>query len=204
MPSDRRVITRAAPWKEKRFIMRSCMFTVGVAVLALSGLEPGSTQAAPLSATGAAIHHQDPLIEYVQRRGARVGGRAAGRSAGRTMARRGGVAGRGVAGRGFAARGVAGRGVYARTGVGRPAARAGRVAGRSAGRAATRTVVRRGAWVRPGRYWWGPGGAVAAGAAIGVVAAGTAVAWAGAAPGPGMCWYYTDSTRRQGFWDVCP
>jgi hypothetical protein len=65
-------------------------------------------------------------------------------------------------------------------------------------------VVRRGAWVRPGRYWWPVGGAIAAGAAIGFVTAATAAAWAGAAPGPGMCWYYTDPSLRQGFWDTCP
>jgi hypothetical protein len=29
-------------------------------------------------------------------------------------------------------------------------------------------------------------------------------AWAGAAPAPGMCWYYTDPSRTQGFWDTCP
>jgi len=58
-------------------------------------------------------------------------------------------------------------------------------------------------YVRPA-YRWGPGGAIAAGAAIGFVAAGTAAAWAGAAPAPGYCWYYTDPSRTQGFWDVCP
>ena len=26
---------------------------------------------------------------------------------------------------------------------------------------------------------------------------------AGAAPAPGMCWYYTDPSRTQGFWDYC-
>lgn len=66
------------------------------------------------------------------------------------------------------------------------------------------TVVRRGAWVRPSRYWWRPGGAVAAGAAIGFVTAATAVAWAGSPPAPGYCWYYTDASRQQGFWDACP
>ncbi|WGD54666.1 hypothetical protein QA641_12590 [Bradyrhizobium sp. CB1650] len=25
-----------------------------------------------------------------------------------------------------------------------------------------------------------------------------------AAPAPGMCWYYTDMTHTQGFWDYCP
>jgi hypothetical protein len=56
---------------------------------------------------------------------------------------------------------------------------------------------------RPGWYSWAPGGAVAAGAALGFVTAATAVAWAGAPPEPGLCWYYTDPSRRQGFWDVC-
>jgi hypothetical protein len=46
-------------------------------------------------------------------------------------------------------------------------------------------VVRPGGWVRPARYTWRPGGASAAGAAIGFVAAATAVAWAGAPPVPG-------------------
>lgn len=83
------------------------------------------------------------------------------------------------------------------------------------GGVASRTVVRRGAvvrpgvvrpgrWARPGWYRWPPGGAIAAGAALGFVAAGTAVAWAGAPPAPGYCWYYTDPSRRQGFWDACP
>src|SRR5215831_15618995 len=36
-----------------------------------------------------------------------------------------------------------------------------------------------GGWARPGWYRWGPGGAIAAGAAIGVLAAGAAVAYAG-------------------------
>ncbi|WP_374547364.1 hypothetical protein [Rhodoblastus sp.] len=62
---------------------------------------------------------------------------------------------------------------------------------------------RGGAWRRPGSYWWPAGGAIAAGAAIGVVGAATAAAWAGSAPGPNYCWYYTDSTKRKGFWDPC-
>lgn len=77
----------------------------------------------------------------------------------------------------------------------------------------SRTVVRAGAvgrpgyagggvrWVRP--YGWPRGGAIAAGAAIGVVTAATAAAWAGTPPAPGMCWYYTNSSRTQGFWDYC-
>ena len=63
--------------------------------------------------------------------------------------------------------------------------------------------VYRGAWV--GRnYRWAPGGAIAAGAAIGVIAAGTAVAWAPPPPQQGLCWFYTDQTQRNGFWDTCP
>jgi hypothetical protein len=82
------------------------------------------------------------------------------------------------------------------------------------GNAASRTVVRPGAvvrpgvraggWVRPAHYYWRPGGAIAAGAAIGFVAAASAAAWAGAPPAAGYCWYYTDPSRTQGFWDVCP
>ncbi|MBH5367274.1 hypothetical protein [Bradyrhizobium glycinis] len=72
------------------------------------------------------------------------------------------------------------------------------------------TVVRPGyhgggvRWARPGWYRWPVGGAIAAGAAIGFVTAASAAAWAGAAPAPGMCWYYTDPSKTQGFWDYCP
>jgi hypothetical protein len=67
-----------------------------------------------------------------------------------------------------------------------------------------RSVVRTGVWGRPDHYWWRPGGAVVAGGAIGFVTASTAAVWAGAAPRPNMCWYYTDASRQQGFWDACP
>ena len=60
-----------------------------------------------------------------------------------------------------------------------------------------------GGWARPGGYWWPSGGAIAAGAAIGVLAAGAAVAYAGRPPAPGLCWYYTNPTYRSGFWDAC-
>ena len=46
-------------------------------------------------------------------------------------------------------------------------------------------------------------GAVAAGAALGFVSAAAAASWAGAAPGPNLCWYYTDPSYRNGFWDAC-
>ena len=60
-----------------------------------------------------------------------------------------------------------------------------------------------GGWARPGWYHWGAGGAIAAGAAIGVIGAAAAASWAGAPPAPGLCWYYTDPSQRQGFWDAC-
>src|ERR1700691_4421863 len=60
-----------------------------------------------------------------------------------------------------------------------------------------------GGGARPGWYRWGPGGAIAAGAAIGVLATGAAIAYAGQPPAPGLCWYYTDPSYRQGFWDAC-
>ena len=61
-----------------------------------------------------------------------------------------------------------------------------------------------GGWARPGGYWWPVGGAIAAGAAIGMVSAASASAWAGQPPGPGLCWYYTDPSQHNGFWDACP
>jgi hypothetical protein len=60
-----------------------------------------------------------------------------------------------------------------------------------------------GGWARPGWYAWPAGGAIAAGAALGVVGAATAASWAGPPPGPGLCWYYTDPSRQRGFWDAC-
>jgi hypothetical protein len=56
---------------------------------------------------------------------------------------------------------------------------------------------------RPVDMWWQPGGAIAAGVAIGVISAAAAAAWAGKPPGPNYCWYYTDASRRNGFWDLC-
>ena len=64
-------------------------------------------------------------------------------------------------------------------------------------------AYRWGGWARPGGYWWPAGGAIAAGAAIGVLAAGAAVAYAGQPPGPGLCWYYTNPSYSSGFWDAC-
>ena len=101
-----------------------------------------------------------------------------------------------VARRGYAARGprggvVAGGRTVVRPPYGRPAA----------GRA---VVVAPGGWARPRNYWWRPGAAVAAGAAVGFVTAAAASSYAGRPPGPNYCWYYTDTQRTQGFWDACP
>jgi len=66
-------------------------------------------------------------------------------------------------------------------------------------------VAPRAVWVgRPGWYRWAPGGAIAAGAAIGFVTAAVAASWAPPPPQPGLCWYYSDPSRTQGFWDACP
>lgn len=117
----------------------------------------------------------------------------------RAVAHRGGAArgprGGAVVHRGGAAVGPRGGAYHSRTAVVGPR---GNVAVRN------RTAVAgRGGWARPGTYRWPRGGAIAAGAAIGFVTAATAAAWAGPAPAAGMCWYYTDPSRTQGFWDYC-
>jgi hypothetical protein len=87
-----------------------------------------------------------------------------------------------------------------RPGVGRP----GHI-GRPGGVRPVHPIARPGRpWVRPPNYTWRPGGAIAAGAALGFITAATVGAYAGAPPAPGYCWYYTDPSRTQGFWDVCP
>ncbi|MFO1134016.1 MAG: hypothetical protein U1E30_02195 [Rhodoblastus sp.] len=57
--------------------------------------------------------------------------------------------------------------------------------------------------VNPRRYW-APGGAIAAGAAVGFLAGAAAASVAGQPPRSGYCWYYVDATKSKGFWDVCP
>ena len=59
-----------------------------------------------------------------------------------------------------------------------------------------------GAW--PSSYWWPRGGAIAAGVAVGYVNGKTASAWAGEAPSPNGCWYFTERGGVLGFWDLCP
>lgn len=113
---------------------------------------------------------------------------------------RGGAAARGP--RGAVARGPRG-GVAARGPYGGAAARG--PAGNVAVRPGYRPPVPAGGWYRPSSYWWRPGAAVAAGAALGFITAAAATTYAASpSPGAGYCWYYTNSQRTQGFWDVCP
>ncbi|MBR0818054.1 hypothetical protein [Bradyrhizobium liaoningense] len=165
---------------------RKRMVRVTSCLLALASgisLPSGIVSAAPLQP--ASIHKDTAgspdLIEV----------RAAGRRGGAAVGPRGGA----VVHRGGAAVGPRGAAYRGTTVVRGPR---GNVAARS-----TTAVAGRGAWARPGYYHWPRGGAIAAGAAIGFVTAATAAAWAGAAPAPGMCWYYTDPSRTQGFWDYC-
>ncbi|WP_234682799.1 hypothetical protein [Bradyrhizobium monzae] len=155
-------------------------------VLALAtglSISPVTLSAAPLQPTAIWQDAATPpdLIEV----------RAAGRRGGAAVGPRGGA----VVHRGGAAVGPRGTAYRGTTAVRGPR---GNVAVRH-----TTAVAGRGAWARPGHYYWPRGGAIAAGAAIGFVTAATAAAWAGAAPAPGMCWYYTDPSRTQGFWDYC-
>jgi hypothetical protein len=111
--------------------------------------------------------------------------------------RRGGVARRGFVARGPRGGVVAGR----RTAVVRPGYRP----GYRPVRPLPRPVVVAPGWRRPAAYWWRPGAAVAAGAAVGFVSAAAATAYVNSRPpGPGYCWYYTNPQRTQGFWDLCP
>lgn len=158
--------------------------TTGILVLATAMPLPlRAVSAAPLQP--ASIQHDatasPDLIEV--RAGVHRGGAAVGPRGGAVVHRGGAVVG------------PRGGAYHGRTAVVGPR---GNVAVRS-----TTAVTGRGAWARPGYYHWPRGGAIAAGAAIGFVTAATAAAWAGAAPAPGMCWYYTDPSRTQGFWDYC-
>jgi hypothetical protein len=147
-----------------------------------------NVEATPLAVSKAAIDDADPNIEKVARRGGfAVRGRAVAGPRGGMAVRRSAVVGPrgGMAVRRSAVVGPRGNVAVRRGAVVAPGVRYGR-------------------WVRPAGYWWRPGGAIVAGAALGFVTAATAAAWAGAAPGPNMCWYYTDPSRTQGFWDVCP
>jgi hypothetical protein len=58
-----------------------------------------------------------------------------------------------------------------------------------------------GGWARPSWYRWGAGSTVC-GAAIGVLATGAASPTR-ASRQRELCWYYTDPSYRNGFWDAC-
>ena len=164
--------------------MRAMRFATSVLALAVGVSAPnGISFAAPMqpAAIGPGATASSDLVDA----------RFVGRRGGAAFGRRGAVIHRGGAVVG--PRGAAYRGRTAVVG------HRGNVAVRS-----TTVVGRRGGWARPGWYRWPAGGAIAAGAALGFVTAAAAVAWAGAAPAPGMCWYYTDPSRTQGFWDYCP
>jgi hypothetical protein len=146
-----------------------------------------------------AAHLNDGLIAQVRSgRGGGGGMRHGGDGMHRGGMHRGGMHGD------MARAGGAYRGMHRPSGAGRYAG-----ANRNVNRNVNRNInragyggARYGNWARLG-YGWRPGGAIAAGAAIGFVSAATAAAWAGPAPGPGLCWYYTDPSRPQGFWDAC-
>jgi hypothetical protein len=161
---------------------RNCIMVCGLSAALAAGMPGSEAWAAPMIPTS--IDHQNASSDLLEIR-------AMGRRGGAAVGPRGGA----VVHRGGAAVGPRGAAYRGRTAVVGPR---GNVAARGT------TVVRgRGGWARPGRYYWPRGGAIAAGAAIGFVSAATAAAWAGAAPAPGMCWYYTDPSRTQGFWDYC-
>ncbi|WFU36185.1 hypothetical protein QA635_17950 [Bradyrhizobium brasilense] len=159
-------------------------------MLAASILTASIIAAMPLESASATLLGAKPIGNHAAQSSDIIDVRAAGRRGGAAVGPRGGA----VVHRGGAAVGPRGGAYRGRTAVVGPR---GNVAVRG------RTVARGGGWARPGRYYWPRGGAIAAGAAIGVVTAATAAAWAGAAPAPGMCWYYTDPSRTQGFWDYC-
>src|SRR5262245_16606247 len=178
--------------------MKKHILTLALAGFALSLPASLPTQATPL-AISKAIEQPDTNIEKVAR--VARGGAAVRGPRGGVAVRRGAVAtgprGGAAVRRGAVAVGPRG-GVAVRrgaaVGVGGAAVRRGAVVAPG---------VRYGGWARPAGYWWRPGGAIAAGAALGFGTAAAPAAWARAAPGPNMCWYYTDPSRTQGFWDVC-
>lgn len=166
-------------------VMHACRFiqsrlgAIGFSLAVLTALAiPDTAMASPLMSTRSLVDAAPGLIETVQARGGHVRGGAVARGP------RGGVAVRGRSG--AAVRGPRGNVAAAPRGVVR------------------RPVVVAPGWRRPAAYWWRPGGAIAAGAAIGFVTAAAAASYAGSPPATGYCWYYTNPQRTQGFWDICP
>src|SRR5271155_5050038 len=162
-------------------MIRSSLVKSACVAIALLGLSAPQAGAIELQGSNPSALLSDSVISkaFVAHRGATAVGPRGG------VYHRGGTAVggyRGGAYRGGGAYGYHGGGVYRGAGVYRGGY---------------------GGWARPSWYRWGAGGAVAAGAALGVLATGAAVAYAGQPPAPGLCWYYTDPSYRQGFWDAC-
>jgi hypothetical protein len=183
-----------------RFYLSSAIGPLFLIVALGAAIVPGSVSALNLATPASlAITADDQLSgDRIEVRVARGGG--GGRHMGGGGRHMGGggrhVAGGGMAyHRGGAVVGRRGGAAYRHTAV---VGRRGNVVVRNRA-----VVVGRGGWARPGWYGWPRGGAIAAGAAIGFVTAATAAAWAGPPPSAGMCWYYTDPSRTQGFWDYC-
>lgn len=174
-----------------RAIVCNCVsrsISISLVALSLGALPLEPLSAAPLPPPTALQAQAASSAIIAVRAGARGGRAVVGPRGGAVVHRGGAVVGpRGAAYRGrTAVVGPRGNVAVRRTTVVRPGYHGGGVR-----------------WARPGWYRWPAGGAIAAGAAIGVVTAATAAAWAGAAPAAGMCWYYTDPSRTQGFWDYC-
>jgi len=202
--AESRTIERSGrnSWLNRRGVlaMTKHLITTTLVGLALLPFAATSLTATPLGATAAAIQPDNALVELVAKRGgARSGGRAHIAGTQRGVGRATGVVGTrtNVASRNTS---VASRKTNV---VNRNTNVVNRTANVNVNRAAN-VNVRPGGYVRPANYRWRPGGAIAAGAAIGVVTATAAAAWAGAAPAPGYCWFYTDPSRTKGFWDACP
>jgi hypothetical protein len=168
--------------------------TIGSAcIMGLLAFAWTPAMARSLSAPSSRMDRTSTLLELAQERNLTYT-RAAARGP------RGGAVARGP--RGTVARspqgGVAARGAYGGAAVRGPA-------GNVAARPGYRPPVPARGWYRPPSYWWRPGAAVAAGAALGFVTAAAATAYvASSPPAAGQCWYYTNPQRTQGFWDVCP
>jgi hypothetical protein len=167
-------------------------------VLAMSSGAWSPLAASPLLRVAPLVDAVPPLIGTVARGGVARGPRGGMAARGP----RGGAVARGPRG-GAAVRGPYG-GAPVRGPYGAAAVRGAR--GVAVGRptVASRPGYGYGGWTRPAAYWWRPGGAIAAGAALGFVTAAAATAYVGQPPAPGSCWYYTNPQRTQGFWDACP
>jgi hypothetical protein len=168
--------------------------TIGSAcIFGLLAVAGTPAKAAHLPFVGSGMELSSSVLEILQKQDL-VYARAAARGP------RGGAVARGP--RGTAARGPQG-GVAVRGPYGGAVARG--PAGNVGVRPGYRPTVPAGGWYRPQSYWWRPGAAVAAGAALGFVTAAAATSYVTSQPpAVGSCWYYTNPQRTQGFWDACP